>query len=67
MALIKITQVKSRINAPAVQKRTLDSLGLRKLNHSTVREATPTVLGMVKRVHHLVKVTPVDAAEAAKA
>ncbi|MBD5335257.1 50S ribosomal protein L30 [Duncaniella sp.] len=57
MAKIKITQIKSRINAPAVQKRTLDALGLRKMNHSVVLEDTPSIMGMVKAVSHLVKVT----------
>lgn len=58
MAKIKITQIKSRINAPAVQKRTLDALGLKKMHHSVVVEDTPSVMGMVKAVHHLVEVTP---------
>ncbi len=57
MANIRITQIKSRINAPAVQKRTLDALGLKKMNHSVVLEDTPSVMGMVKAVSHLVKVT----------
>ena len=57
MAKIKITQIKSRINAPAVQKRTLDALGLKKMHHSVVLEDTPSVMGMVKAVHHLVEVT----------
>ncbi|MDE6417516.1 MAG: 50S ribosomal protein L30 [Duncaniella sp.] len=57
MAKIKITQTKSRINAPAVQKRTLDALGLKKMNHSVVLEDTTSVLGMVKAVRHLVTVT----------
>ena len=57
MAQIQITQVKSRINAPKVQKATLDALGIHKMNHSVVKEDTPDILGMVKRVHHLVKVT----------
>lgn len=57
MAKIKITQTKSRINAPKVQKDTLDALGLHKMNHSVEKEDTPSVMGMVKRVHHLVTVT----------
>ena len=57
MAKIKITQIKSRINAPAVQKRTLDALGLKTMHHSVVLEDTPSVMGMVKAVHHLVEVT----------
>ena len=57
MAQIKIKQIKSRINAPAVQKRTLDALGQKKMNHTVVKEDTPSIMGMVQRVHHLVEVT----------
>ena len=57
MAQIKIKQIKSRINCPAVQKRTLDALGLKKMNHTVVKEATPEILGMVNKVHHLVEIT----------
>lgn len=57
MAKIKITQIKSRINAPAVQKRTLDALGLKKMHHFVVLEDTPSVMGMVNAVRHLVEVT----------
>ena len=56
MAQIKITQVKSRIKCPAVQKRTLDALGLKKMNHTVVKEDTPAVMGMVNKVRHLVEV-----------
>ncbi len=56
MATIKIKQVKSRIKCPAVQKRTLDSLGLRKMNQVVEKEATPAILGMVNKVRHLVEV-----------
>ncbi len=57
MAKILIKQVKSRINRPARQKRTLDALGLKKLNQVVEKEATPQVLGMVNTVRHLVEVT----------
>lgn len=57
MAKIKITQVKSRIKCPKTQKATLDALGLRKLNHSTIKEDTPSIRGMVNKVRHLVEVT----------
>ena len=57
MAQIKINQIKSRINCPAVQKRTLDALGLKKMNHTVVKENTPSVMGMVNKVRHLVEVT----------
>ncbi len=57
MAKIAIKQIKSRINCPAVQKRTLDALGLHKMNHVVVKEDNPSIMGMVKAVHHLVEVT----------
>ena len=56
MAQIKITQVKSGIDRPERQKRTLKALGLKKLHASVELEATPQVLGMVVKVNHLVKV-----------
>ncbi|OWR82992.1 50S ribosomal protein L30 [Porphyromonas gingivalis SJD12] len=54
MAKIKIQQVRSRIRCPKDQKRTLDALGLRKLNQIVEHEATPNILGMVNKVRHLV-------------
>ncbi len=57
MAKIRIKQVKSRINRPARQKKTLDALGLRKMNQVVEVEATPQILGMVNKVSHLVEVT----------
>ena len=57
MAKIKITQIKSRINAPKVQKLTLDALGLKKMQHSVIKEDNPSIRGMIKTVHHLVEVT----------
>ena len=56
MATIKIQQTKSRIGAPKDQKRTLDALGLTKLNHIVEKEDTPNVRGMIREVHHLVTV-----------
>lgn len=56
MAKIKIQQIKSRINAPKVQKETLDALGLKKMNHIVEHEDNPCIRGMITRVHHLVKV-----------
>jgi len=56
MAKLKITYVRSAINRPARQKRTLEALGLTKLNHSKEVEATPQILGMIEKVKHLLKV-----------
>ncbi len=54
MATIKIKQVKSKIGAPAVQKRTLEVLGLRKIGQVVEREDNPVTRGMVNKVNHLV-------------
>lgn len=56
MATIKVKQVKSRIGAPIDQRRTLDSLGLKKMNAVVAHEDTPSLRGMIKKVHHLVRV-----------
>ena len=56
MAKIKVTQVKSKIRRPQNQKRTLEALGLRKIDQVVEHDATPTILGMVKTVNHLVSV-----------
>ena len=56
MATIKIKQVRSRIRCPKDQKRTLDALGLRKLNRIVEHEASPSILGMVEKVKHLVTI-----------
>lgn len=54
MASIKITQVKSTIDKSKRQKATIAALGIRKMNHSVVKEVTPQILGMVAKVQHLV-------------
>ncbi|MEP6627453.1 MAG: 50S ribosomal protein L30 [Ginsengibacter sp.] len=56
MKKIKVTQVKSGIDRSERQKLTLKALGLKKLNASKEVVATPQILGMVKKVGHLVKV-----------
>ena len=56
MSKIKVTQIKSGIHRPKDQKDTLSALGIRKMNHSVEKESNPQILGMVKKVAHLVKV-----------
>jgi large subunit ribosomal protein L30 len=56
MKKIKITQIKSGIDRSETVKRTLIALGLKKLNASVEVEATPQILGMVRRVNHLLTV-----------
>jgi large subunit ribosomal protein L30 len=56
---IKITLVKSPIDRPERQKLTLRALGLNKMNATKEVEATPQILGMVRKVEHLVIVSEV--------
>ena len=56
MATIKVKQVRSAIGRTKTQKLTLEGLGLRKLNQVVEHEATPSILGMVAAVKHLVEV-----------
>ena len=53
MATIKVKQIKSRIGASADQKRTLLALGLRKISQVVEVEDTPSIRGMIQKVHHL--------------
>ncbi|MBN8699551.1 MAG: 50S ribosomal protein L30 [Chitinophagales bacterium] len=59
MKKIKVTQVKSTIDRPERQKRTMEALGLKKMNASVEMEATPQILGMVNKVNHLIRVEEV--------
>ena len=59
MKKIKITLVKSPIDRPERQKQTLVALGLNKTNATKEVEATPQILGMVRKVNHLVTVEDV--------
>jgi len=54
MAKVKITKVKSAINRTIRQKRTLEALGLRRMNQSVELEATPQIMGMIRKVSHMV-------------
>ncbi len=56
MKKIKVTQVKSVIDRSERQKRTMEALGLTKMNRTVEKEATPQIIGMVSKVSHLVKV-----------
>lgn len=59
MKKLKITQIKSRIGYPLRQKRTLDALGIRRMNQTVEVNATPQILGMVKKINHLLRVEEV--------
>lgn len=53
---IRVTQIKSRIGRSKKQCRTLEALGLRRINHSVTKQDTPQIRGMVEKVSHLVTV-----------
>ncbi|WP_317192609.1 50S ribosomal protein L30 [Fulvivirga lutea] len=59
MSKVKISQVRSTIGRPEVQKRTIKALGLGKINKSVEVELTPQVNGMINKVNHLVSVTEI--------
>ena len=56
MATIKIKQIRSKIGYPIDQKRTLEALGLHKISQVVEREDTPSLRGMIRKVHHLVTI-----------
>ncbi len=56
MKKIKVTQVRSKIRRPKNQKLTLEALGLHRIDQVVEHDATPSILGMVKTVNHLVSV-----------
>ena len=56
MAKVQITQLKSTINRPSKQKKTIQALGLGKINRTVEVEKTPQIEGMINKVSHLVSV-----------
>jgi large subunit ribosomal protein L30 len=56
MKKIKITQVRSAIDRPERQKRSLEALGLKKMHQTVEHNPTPQILGIVEKVKHLVQV-----------
>lgn len=56
MAKVRITQVKSLIDRPERQKKTVKALGITKMHQSVEHENTPQIEGMIKKVEHLLKV-----------
>jgi len=59
MAKLKITLKKSLIGRPETQRRTVRSLGLRKINSVSVLPDDPTIRGQIHKVEHLVAVEKV--------
>ena len=53
---IKVTQIKGLIGQKEKLKRTVEALGLKRIDHSVVHEDNPVIRGMVFKVKHLVTV-----------
>ncbi len=60
MAKLKITLTRSLIGRPETQRRTIQALGLRKLNSTVEHEDTASVKGMLHKVEHLVTVEQIN-------
>lgn len=61
MAKLKITLVKSVIGSTERQRKTVETLGLGKVNSSVIQSDTPDIRGKVKKVEHLVSVEEIEA------
>ena len=61
MAKIKIIQTGSVVDRPVPQKRTIEALGLARPMHLVIKNDTPQIRGMIKKVSHLVKVEEIEA------
>ncbi len=60
---LRILQRRSGIGRPAVERRTLEALGLKHHQDTVVKPDHPALRGMLYRVRHLVAVTPAKAKE----
>jgi large subunit ribosomal protein L30 len=59
MTKIRVTQIKSKIGSTARQKRTLEALGIKKMQQTVEHDNTPVIQGMITKVRHLVKIEEV--------
>ena len=53
---IRIKQIRSGINRPDRQKKTLKALGLKRINHIVEHDSNPQILGMINTINHLVRI-----------
>ena len=60
MKKIKITLKKSLIGEKTKTKNTVFSLGLKKINSNTIRDVDDTLLGMIRKIDHLVDIEEVE-------
>jgi large subunit ribosomal protein L30 len=53
---VEIKQIRSTIKRPSDQKKTIEALGLGKINRTVEKELTPQIAGMINKVQHLIEV-----------
>jgi large subunit ribosomal protein L30 len=58
--MLKITQVKSRINRKKDHKATLDALGISRMSQTVYHEDTPAIRGMIHKIEYMVRVEVVE-------
>lgn len=63
MAKIEVTQIRSAVSRNSDQGRTLKALGLRRIRSTVEHEDRPEILGMIRKVAHLVTVSKGKAAK----
>lgn len=56
MARIRVTKLRSTIGQSERVEKNMEALGLKKINGSNEMEATPQIMGIIRKVNHLVKV-----------
>lgn len=57
---LKITQTKSLIGQKPKNKKTIEALGLKRIRHTVIKNDTPQIRGMIKKVIHMVSVEEVE-------
>ena len=60
MSQLKITYIRSAIHCPQTHKKVIRALGLRKLQQTVIQPNNPAIQGMVRKVHHLLRVEAIN-------
>ena len=53
---LKVTLVRSTIGSIPKHKKTVEALGLRKINDTNIQQDNPAIRGMLRQVRHLITV-----------
>lgn len=60
MRMFEVTLKKGLVGKPASQRKIITALGLHKYGSSVKRSASPSIVGMLKKVEHLVTVNEIE-------